>query len=79
MMSSSFGCEGSDEGVDGKCSCGGMQELCDWVAIGGNRHIGSGCSFSGSALRGSRRDRMVLQMQCSGGEDDRVLGGRRIH
>ena len=31
MMSFSFGCEGSNEGVDGKCSCGGMQELCDPV------------------------------------------------
>ena len=59
MMSFSFGCEGSDEEVDGKCSCGGRQELCDQVASRGSRHIGNGYSFLGSALYGSRKDRMV--------------------
>ena len=60
MTSFSFGYEGSDKGVDGKCSCGGMQELCDQVASGGSRHIGSGYSFLGNVLYGSRRGRMVL-------------------
>ena len=62
MMSFSFGYEGSDEEVDGKCSCEGMQELCDQVASGGSRCIGSGYSFLGSALYGSRRGRMVRCM-----------------
>ena len=62
MMSFSFGYKESDEEVDGKCSCEGMQGLCDWVASGGNRRIGSGYSFLGNVLRGNRRGRMVLQM-----------------
>ena len=74
MMSFSFGCEGSGEEVDGKCSCEGMQGLCDPVASGGSRCIGNGCNFLGSALYGNRKGRMVLQMWRSGGEDDRVLG-----
>ena len=78
-MNFSLGCGGSGEGVDRKCSCEGMQGLCDQVASGGSRHIGSGYSFLGSVLYGNRRDRTVLQMWRSGGGDDRVLGGRRIH
>ena len=59
-MSFSFGYEGSGKEVDGKCSCEGMQELCDQVASGGSRRTGSGCSFLGNVQCGSRRDRMVL-------------------
>ena len=77
-MTFSFGCKGSDEEVDGKCSCGGRQELCDQVASGGSRHIGNGYSFLGNVLYGSRRGKMVLQMWHSGGGDGRVLGGKRI-
>ena len=62
MMSFSFGYEESDEEVDGKCSCGGMQGPCDRVASGGNRRIGSGYSSLGSVLCGNRRGRMVLLM-----------------
>ena len=79
MMSFSFGCEGSNEGVDGKCSCGGMQELCDQVASKGSRHTGNGYSFLGSVWCGSRRGRVVLQMWHSIEGDGSVLGGRRIH
>ena len=60
MMSFSFGYEGSDEEVDGKCSCKGTQGLCDQVASGGNRCTGSGYNFLGSVQCGSRKDRMVL-------------------
>ena len=60
MMSFSFGCEGSNEEVDGKCNCEGMQEPCDQVASGGSRCTGSGCSFLGNVQCGSRRGRMVL-------------------
>ena len=61
-MSFSFGWEGSDEEVDGRCSCVDRQEPCDQVANGGHRHIGSGCSLLGSVLYGSRKDKMILQM-----------------
>ena len=60
MMSFSFGCEGSDEEVDGKCSCEGMQELCDRVASRGSRCTGSGYNLLGSVQCGSRKDRMIL-------------------
>ena len=79
MMSFSFGYEGSDEEVGGKCSFEGMQGLYDQVASGGSRHIGSGYNFLGNVQCGSRKGRMVLLMGRSGGEDGRVLGGRRIH
>ena len=79
MMSFSFGYEESGGEVDGKCSCEGRRGLCDWVASGGNRRIGSGYSFLGSVLYGNRRDRMVLQRWHSVGGDGRVLGERRIH
>ena len=78
MTNFPFGCEGSGEEVDGRCSCGGRRELCDQVASRGNRHIGSGYSFLGSALCGNRRGRMSLQMRRSGGGADRVLEERRI-
>ena len=77
-MNFSFGYEGSDEEVDGKCSFEGMQGLCDQVASGGSRHIGSGYNFLGNVQCGSRKDRMVLLMGRSGGEGGRVLGGRGI-
>ena len=54
-MSFSFGCRGSDEEVDGRCSYGDRQEPCDWVANRGSRHMGSGCNVLGSVLHGSRR------------------------
>ena len=73
-MNFSLGCGGSGEGVDRKCSCEGMQGLCDRVASEGSRYIGSGCSSLGSVLCGSRRDRMVLRTRCSVGEGGRVLG-----
>ena len=76
-MSFSFGYGGSDEGVDGTCSCEGMRGLCDWVASEGSIRTGSGCSSLGSVLCGNRKDKMILQMWHSGGGDDRVLGGRR--
>ena len=44
----SFGYRGSDEEVDGRCSCEGMRAPCDWVASGGSRRIGSGCNLLGS-------------------------------
>ena len=59
-MSFSFGYGGSGEGVDGKCSCGGMRGPCDQVASGGSRRIGSGYNFLGSVPYGNRRDRMIL-------------------
>ena len=62
MMSFSFGYEGSDEEVGRRCSYGDKQGLCDQVASGGSRCIGSGCSFLGSVLYGSRKDKMVLQI-----------------
>ena len=71
--------EGSSEEVDRKCNCEGVRGLCDRVASRGSRHIDSGYSFLGSVLYGNRRDKMVLRMRRSGGGDDRVLGGRRIH
>ena len=58
-MSLSFVYAGSDGGVDGKCSCEGMQVLCDLVASRGSRCIGSGCNSLGNVLRGSRIGRMV--------------------
>ena len=73
-MSFSFGCGRSGKEVDGKCSCEGMRGLCDQVASGGSRRIGSGRSFLGSVQRGSRIDRMVPWRWHSGGGDDRVLG-----
>ena len=59
-MSFFFGCEGSDKKVDGRCSCGGRQELCDQVASGGSRCTGNGCSFLGNVQYGSRKGRMIL-------------------
>ena len=61
MMSFSFEYEGSSEGVDRKCSCEGMQGLCDRVASGGSRCIGSGCNFLGSVPCGNRIGKMVLR------------------
>ena len=79
MMSFSSGYEGSGEEVDGKCSCEGMQGLCDQVASGGSRHIGSGYNFLGNVQCGSRKGKTVLQMWHNEEGDGRVLGGRRIH
>ena len=62
MMSFFFGCEGSDEEVDERCSYGDRQEPCDWVANGGSRCIGSGYSFLDSVLYGSRKGKMILLM-----------------
>ena len=78
-MSFSFGCEGSDEEVDGRCSYRDRQGPCDWVASGGSRHTCSECSFLGSVLHDSRRCKMILQKWHSEGGDVRVLGEKRIH
>ena len=61
MMSFSFGYGESDEEVDGMCSCEDMRVLCDQVANGGNRCIGSGCNLLGSVQCGNRIGRMVLR------------------
>ena len=61
MMSFSFGYEGSGEEVDVRCSCEDMRGLCDWVASGGSRRTGSGCSLLGSVRCGSRKGRMILR------------------
>ena len=58
----SSGCEGSNKEMGKRCSFGGRQELCDQVASGGSRHIGSGCSSLGNVLYGDRKGRMILQM-----------------
>ena len=79
MMSVSSGYGGSDKEVDGRCSYEGMRVLCDRVASGGSRRIGSECNFLGSVQCGNMIGRMVLQMRRSGGGGDRVLGGRKIH
>ena len=62
MTSFSFGCEGSGEEVGERCSFGDRQGLRDQVPSGGSRHIGSGDSFLGNVLYGSRKGRMILQM-----------------
>ena len=59
MMRFSFGCEGDRMLLR---SYEGRRGLCGQVASGGSRCIGSGCSLLGSALYGSRKGKMILQM-----------------
>ena len=77
----SFGCEGSDEEVDGRLSGSyrDRQEPCDQIASRGSRCIGSGCDFLGSVLHDNRKCKMILQKWQSKEGDGRVLGEKRIH
>ena len=63
-MSFSFGCEGNDKEGDRMWlrNYEDKQGLCDQVASGGSRCIGSECNLLGSVLHDGRRGRMILLM-----------------
>ena len=75
----SFGCTGNGEEEGGRYSCEGKPAPCVLVASIGKRHTDSGCSLAGNIPHGNRRDKIILGMWHSRGEDGRVPEEKKIH